>query len=306
MIEVKNLTKNYGSHRAVSNLSFTASGGKVYGFLGPNGAGKSTTMNMITGCLAATEGTVTIDGYDIFEDNVKAKRLIGYLPEQPPVYGDMTVAEYLKFVAAVKKVEFNSDVLKKTGVDGVADRLIKNLSKGYCQRVGIAAALVGDPSVIILDEPTVGLDPQQIIEIRSLIRKLGKDHTVILSSHILTEVRSVCDEILIISNGKLVASDTPENLEALFTDAKSVELSCTCEVSRAKKILASVSGVDSVKCMPKPYGCDATVEGKGNDNLASDIFFAFANEGAALTKLLERALNLEEIFIQLTNEGGEK
>lgn len=222
MIEVKHLCRKYGEHRAVDDLSFTIENGYVYGFLGPNGAGKSTTMNMITGCLAATSGQILIDGYDIFEDAQEAKKRIGYLPEIPPLYQDMTVREFLNFVAKAKGVPKQAlgeqlfSVVSLAGLEEVEERLIKNLSKGYKQRVGIAQALLANPEIIILDEPTVGLDPKQIIEVRDLIRELGKDHTVILSSHILSEVRSVCDQILIISKGKLVANDTPENLEKLY------------------------------------------------------------------------------------------
>ena len=222
MIEVKHLCRKYGEHRAVDDLSFTIENGYVYGFLGPNGAGKSTTMNMITGCLAATSGQVLIDGYDIFEDAQEAKKRIGYLPEIPPLYQDMIVREFLNFVAKAKGVPKQAldeqlfSVVSLAGLEEVEERLIKNLSKGYKQRVGIAQALLGNPEIIILDEPTVGLDPKQIIEVRDLIRELGKDHTVILSSHILSEVRSVCDRILMISKGKLVANDTPENLEKLY------------------------------------------------------------------------------------------
>ena len=222
MIEVKHLCRKYGEHRAVDDLSFTIENGYVYGFLGPNGAGKSTTMNMVTGCLAATSGQILIDGYDIFEDAQEAKKRIGYLPEIPPLYQDMTVREFLNFVAKAKGVPKQAlgeqlfSVVSLAGLEEVEERLIKNLSKGYKQRVGIAQALLANPEIIILDEPTVGLDPKQIIEVRDLIRELGKDHTVILSSHILSEVRSVCDQILIISKGKLVANDTPENLEKLY------------------------------------------------------------------------------------------
>ena len=222
MIEVKNLCKDYGARRAVSDLTFTIEPGHVYGFLGPNGAGKSTTMNILTGCLAATGGQISIDGFDIFEDAKEAKSRIGYLPEQPPLYLDMTVNEYLRFVAAAKGVakekrpEHLAAIVALTQLEEVSDRLIKHLSKGYMQRVGVAQALIGDPEIIILDEPTVGLDPRQIIEIRQLIKELGKEHTVILSSHILSEVRSVCDRLLVIAKGKLVADDTPEALEEKY------------------------------------------------------------------------------------------
>lgn len=222
MIEVKNLCKDYGTQRAVDTLNFTIEPGHVYGFLGPNGAGKSTTMNILTGCLAASSGQVLIGGFDIFEEPAEAKSLIGYLPEQPPLYQEMTVCEYLKFVAAAKcvpKSEVNGQlnaIMEVTQLSDVSERIIKNLSKGYRQRVGIAQALTGNPQIVILDEPTVGLDPKQIIEIRELIRQLGKEHTVILSSHILSEVRSVCDRLLIISKGRLVAEDTPEGLEEKY------------------------------------------------------------------------------------------
>ena len=222
MVEVSHVTKRYGSHVAVDDLSFTIGRGQTYGFLGPNGAGKSTTMNIMTGCLAASEGEVRIGGYDIFEQACEAKRLIGYLPEQPPLYPDSTPREYLRFVGAAKGIpprELSAAAdaaMKLTDIGGMADRLVKNLSKGYRQRVGIAQAILGSPEIIILDEPTAGLDPKQIVEIRELIKELGKTHTVVLSSHILSEVQAVCGTILIISKGRLAACDTPENLERLF------------------------------------------------------------------------------------------
>ena len=230
MIEVTNLTKKYGDHIAVDHLSFRVEKGQIYGFLGPNGAGKSTTMNIITGYLAATEGTVTIDGKDVQKDPEEAKRSIGYLPELPPLYVDMTVREYLDFVAELKKVPKKErkqqidEVMEMTQITDMQQRLIRNLSKGYRQRVGLAQAILGYPEVIILDEPTVGLDPKQIIEIRDLIRKLGENHTVILSSHILSEVSAVCDHIMIIAHGKLVASDSPENLQKLMSGSMELDL----------------------------------------------------------------------------------
>ena len=218
MIEVTNVTKRYGTHTAVDDVSFRVEDGEVVGFLGPNGAGKSTTMNIITGFLSATDGTVTVDGVDVLEDPIGVKRTLGYLPELPPLYVDMTVRDYLRFVARVKGVDradrdgANEEIMKSVGIDHVADRLIRNLSKGYRQRVGLGQALVGDPKALILDEPTIGLDPHQIIEMRDLIRTLGERRTVILSSHILPEVSAVCERIIIISHGKIVASDTAENL----------------------------------------------------------------------------------------------
>ena len=267
MIEVKHLTKRYGSHTAVSDLSFTVEKGQIYGFLGPNGAGKSTTMNIMTGCLAATSGEVVIGGYDIFQDAAQAKRLIGYLPEQPPLYLDRTPKEYLRFVARAKGIpEKNISaeldrVMTVTGTLDVADRLMKNLSKGYRQRVGIAQAVLGDPEVIILDEPTVGLDPRQITEIRELIRQLGKEHTVILSSHILSEVQQVCTTILILSKGKLVACDTPENLERLFAGKSTVELTVEAAEKEIPGILSGVSHIVNRTARRRQDGaCDVTLE----------------------------------------------
>lgn len=230
MIEVKNLTKFYGAHKAVDNISFSVKDGTVCGFCGPNGAGKSTTMNIMTGCLSATSGKVTIGGYDIFEHPIEAKKLIGYLPEQPPLYQEETPREYLRFIAEAKKIrgeDVRNDiekVMEETQISDVSDRLIKNLSKGYKQRVGIAQTLIGNPKVIILDEPTVGLDPIQVVEIRDLIKNLGKKHTVILSSHILTEVQQMCDEIIIISKGRLIAYDTTENLEKMLEPTVMLEI----------------------------------------------------------------------------------
>ena len=255
MIEVKNLCKDYGTHRAVDDLSFTIEPGHVYGFLGPNGAGKSTTMNILTGCLAATSGQVSIDGFDIYEDAKEAKSRIGYLPEQPPLYHDMTVLEYLRFVAAAKGVakdkrdEHLNAIIALTQLGDVENRLIKHLSKGYMQRVGVAQALVSDPEIIILDEPTVGLDPRQIIEIRQLIKELGKEHTVILSSHILSEVRSVCDRLLVIAKGKLVADDTPEALEAKYAPMSFEEI-----------FLELTGEVASVDAIPESFAAKVEAE----------------------------------------------
>ena len=249
MIEVSNLVKRYGDHTAVDHLSFQIEKGKIYGFLGPNGAGKSTTMNMITGYIASTEGTVTIDGHDILEEPEKAKKCIGYLPEQPPLYFDMTVLEYMKFAADLKKIPKDKkksmieEVMDMVKITDMKNRLIKNLSKGYRQRVGLAQAILGYPEVIILDEPTVGLDPKQIIEIRDLIKSLKKKHTVILSSHILSEVSAVCDYVLIISHGKLVASDTPDNLGKLAAGSNNLNLLVKGEKSRIRQLLEEISGV---------------------------------------------------------------
>lgn len=243
MIEVKNLTKYYGDHKAVDNISFSIKDGTVCGFLGPNGAGKSTTMNIMTGCLSATEGSVTISGFDIFDNPIEAKRMIGYLPEQPPLYYEETPREYLRFVAEAKKIprahirDEIERIMKETQITEVADRLIKNLSKGYKQRVGIAQTLIGNPKVVILDEPTVGLDPIQVVEIRDLIKSLGQKHTVILSSHILSEVQNMCDEILIISKGKLIAYDTAENLEKMFQPKSAIEMLTDAGREEAEQVL---------------------------------------------------------------------
>ena len=256
MIEVKNLVKRYGDHVAVNNLSFTVEEGQIYGFLGPNGAGKSTTMNIITGYLASTEGEVLINGHNILEEPEEAKKCIGYLPELPPVYTDMTVLEYLKFVAELKKIPKDQrkkqilEVMNLVKITDMQNRLIKNLSKGYKQRVGLAQAIIGYPEVIILDEPTVGLDPKQIIEIRELIRELAKKHTIILSSHILSEVSAVCNHIMIISKGKLVASDTPEGLMTLLKGGRQMKLSVLGEQSKVEELLRSMESVKDFSMQP--------------------------------------------------------
>ena len=250
---MRNLVKKYGSHLAVDHLGFKIESGRIYGFLGPNGAGKSTTMNIMTGYLGATEGEVLIDGHDILKEPEEAKRHIGYLPEQPPLYVDMTVREYLEFAAELKGIrkakreEEITEIEKMVKIWEVENRLIKNLSKGYRQRVGLAQAILGFPEIIILDEPSVGLDPKQIIEIRDLIRKLAKKHTVILSSHILAEVREVCDYILIISKGRLVASDTPENLEKMLGEHNSVEIETGASPSELRLILKNVPGIEMIE-----------------------------------------------------------
>lgn len=312
MIEVKNLTKRYGNHTAVSDLSFTIEKGQIYGFLGPNGAGKSTTMNIMTGCLAATGGKVTIGGFDIFEEPEKAKKLIGYLPEQPPLYLDRTPREYLTFVGMAKgiaKADLNAQityVMEITQITDVADRLIKNLSKGYKQRVGIAQALLGNPEIIILDEPTVGLDPIQIIEIRELIQKLGKNHTVILSSHILSEVQAVCQTIMIISKGKLVACDTPENLEALFAGETNVEIVCEANEAEIHDILSTLTYAikyDITKQDDTRYQVTIQVANGGDDSVCRDLFWAFSKAGRAILQMSMAKVSLEDIFIELTTDN---
>ncbi len=326
MIEVKNLTKAYGSHIAVSDLSFNIEKGQIYGLLGPNGAGKSTTMNIMTGCLAATSGEVKIEGYDIFEDATKAKKLIGYLPEQPPLYLDRTPREYLTFVAEAKKIPAKEieaqieHVMRLTQISDVQGRLIKQLSKGYKQRVGIAQAILGEPEAVILDEPTVGLDPKQIIEIRELIRELGKNHTVILSSHILSEVQAVCQKVMIISHGRMAACDTPENLERLFAGTTTVNLKVEADACRVLNILAEIQNKGAYSLEEVPGGCllhispaaeaaaeavaGAAAESSGSEGerLCRQLFFAFAEARCAITSMETTRASLEDVFIELTKE----
>ncbi len=310
MIEVKHLTKIYGDHTAVDDLSFTIQPGKIYGLLGPNGAGKSTTMNIVTGCLAATSGTVTVNGHDIYEDPIAAKRCIGYLPEIPPLYTDMTPYEFLSFVAEAKGVAYDEaarqvrEVMELTQISDKQDRLIKNLSKGYRPRVGIAQAMLGNPDIIILDEPTVGLDPKQIIEIRELIRMLGENRTVILSSHILAEVSAVCDHVLIISHGKLVADDTIENLENSVNTTNTLHLSARGDLAAISEILAGIEGILDCEQIPNGNGIlDLKLTVSKERDLRDDIFFAMAEHKIPVLTMELEELTLENIFLSLT--GGE-
>lgn len=308
MIEVRNLVKKYGNHLAVDHLDFTLEAGRIYGFLGPNGAGKSTTMNIMTGYLGATEGEVLIDGHDILKEPEEAKKHIGYLPEQPPLYMDMTVREYLRFAAELKKIprakreEAVTEVEKMVRVKDVENRLIKNLSKGYRQRVGLAQAVLGFPEIIILDEPSVGLDPKQIVEIRELIRQLAKGHTVILSSHILAEVREVCDYILIISKGKLVASDTPENLEKMLGDADTIEIEVKASQALTKEILKTIPGIEqtSVKASGEEGIAAAVIREKKGEDIRENLFRTFAEKNVPLLTLQTRRVSLEDVFMELT------
>lgn len=312
MIEVNNLVKRYGDHTAVDHLSFKIEKGKIYGFLGPNGAGKSTTMNIITGYIASTEGTVSIDGHDILEEPEKARKCIGYLPEQPPLYFDMTVLEYMRFAADLKKIpkdkknKMIEEVMDTVKITDMKNRLIKNLSKGYRQRVGLAQAILGYPDVIILDEPTVGLDPKQIIEIRDLIKNLKQKHTVILSSHILSEVSAVCDYVLIISHGKLVASDTPENLGKLAAGSNNLSLVIKGDKEKIRILLGEISGVR-----------DISIEGSGEEgewnvkltteehtDIREDVFFKMAENRYPILEMQSKKVSLEEIFLELTEDGA--
>ncbi len=308
MIEVRNLVKRYGNHLAVDHLNFTVDTGQIYGFLGPNGAGKSTTMNIMTGYLGATEGEVIINGHNILEEPEEAKRCIGYLPEMPPLYLDMTVREYLDFVAELKKIpkkerkEQVEQSMLLVKIFDVQHRLIKNLSKGYRQRVGFAQAIIGFPEIIILDEPTVGLDPKQIIEIRSQIRELAKKHTVLLSSHILAEVQEVCDYILIISQGRLVASDTPENLENLMSDQQTVEILARGSRDTVKKIVNSVPGIRQAAY--EDGGEKQTVKvvltPKSGADIRESLFTAFSKADCPLLMLYQSRTTLEDVFLELT------
>lgn len=310
MIEVKNLVKNYGDHTAVDHLSFTVEKGQIYGFLGPNGAGKSTTMNIMTGYLGATDGEVLINGHDILKEPEAAKKSIGYLPELPPLYMDMTVMEYLKFSTELKKIKKEDreaeieKALKLVKLADVQDRLIKNLSKGYKQRVGLAQAILGFPEIIILDEPTVGLDPKQIIEIRELIRELAKEHTVILSSHILAEIREVCDYIMIISKGKLVASDTPEHLEELMNGSDTIHIETRAEEETVREILSGLKDIEDVTYTQENEILKAEVKTKERKDIREAIFSAFAEAQCPLLTLQKTTVSLEEVFLELT--GGQK
>lgn len=311
MIEINNLVKKYGDHVAVDDLSLTVEPGKIYGFLGPNGAGKSTTMNIITGYLGATSGEVKINGHDIFKEPEEAKKCIGYLPEIPPLYVDMTVREYLDFVAELKKFEkslrkrYVEEAMETTGITDVANRMIRNLSKGYRQRVGFAQAILGYPEIIILDEPTVGLDPKQIIEIRELIKKLGEKHTVILSSHILTEISAVCDHVFIISKGKLVASDATENLVSLMSGAQEIEVTVRTDVANAQKELAAISEISKVEVKNEDAG-ELVVYAKKGADVREDVFRTLAEKHFAVLEMHTIEKSLEDVFLEITQEGEEK
>ncbi|MCI9033315.1 MAG: ABC transporter ATP-binding protein [Lachnospiraceae bacterium] len=310
MIEVKNITKRYGNHVAVDNLSFQVEKGMIYGFLGPNGAGKSTTMNIMTGYIAATDGTVEINGYDILKEPEKAKKCIGYLPELPPVYPDMTVEEYLIFVAEIKQVKKAerrdqiASIMEQTQIAEVKGRLIRNLSKGYKQRVGLAQAIVGYPEVIILDEPTVGLDPKQIIEMRELIKTLSEKHTIILSSHILSEVSAVCDHIMIISKGKLAASDTPEGLMTLLKGGKQLEISVLGEQERFEKILSEIEDIENYKIAADTNKKElhGVVRFGADKDIRKELFYRLAASDMPIMSLGLSEKSLEDVFLALTEE----
>ena len=306
MIEVKDLTRVYGNHTAVDNISFTVEDGKIYGFLGPNGAGKSTTMNMITGCLSITSGQILINGYDIFEKPEKAKKCIGYLPEIPPLYTDMTPYEYLMFVAGAKGVKRGerkkavADAIEATGLSEMKNRLIKNLSKGYKQRVGIAQAIVSKPEIIILDEPTVGLDPIQIIEIRDLIKSLAKDHTVIISSHILSEIKAVCDDVIIINKGKIIACDSIENLESTLKGKLEIKLEIKASFEKIKELLCDYQ----VSFEEEENGyVKVVVSAEGDEKeVMENIFNIFADAKKPVISMSRIKADLENIFVEMTEK----
>lgn len=314
MIEVTNLVKDYGNHHAVKGINFTVGEGQIVGLLGPNGAGKSTTMNIMTGYISATSGNVKIGDYDMLEQPLKAKKLIGYLPEMPPLYEDMTVNEYLDFVCSLKGIRKKkerkdaiADVEEAVRITDVKGRLIKNLSKGYKQRVGLAQALIGNPSLLILDEPTVGLDPNQIIEIRSLIKKLGEKHTIILSSHILSEVNAICDYVLIIDQGHLVAEDTPEHLAEHFADKNRILLSIKGEKDLIEEALEESEYIASYEVTGENEGVlDVTAETTGKEDIRDALFFEFADKKLPIIKMEMETLSLEDVFLKLTGKEGEE
>lgn len=312
MIEINHLVKKYGSHVAVDDLSLTVEPGKIYGFLGPNGAGKSTTMNIITGYLAATSGEVKINGFDVLKQPEEAKKCVGYLPELPPLYMDMTVKEYLDFVAELKKIEkslragYVKEAMKITKTEEVSGRLIRNLSKGYRQRVGFAQAVLGYPEILILDEPTVGLDPKQIIEIRDLIKELGKKHTIILSSHILSEISAVCDHVFIISHGKLVASDSTENLLERMTGAQEIELLVKAEEDTAETAIREVAQVERCeKTESKEDGAvQLLVTAKKDADVREAIYHTCVEHHMPILEMKAASKSLEDVFLELTSQEG--
>ena len=309
MITVEHLTKYYGTHLAVDDISFEITEGHVYGFLGPNGAGKSTTMNIITGCLSATDGKVLIDGHDIFEEPDAAKRCIGYLPEHPPLYMNESAEDYLRFVGEAKGMrgmELNAqirEVVEKTGLENVKHRRISQLSKGYKQRVGIAQALLGNPKVIILDEPTVGLDPIQIIEIRELIMELGKTHTVIFSSHILTEIQAICDQILMIAKGKLVAFGSAEDLQKQLSGDQEIVLTTDAPDAELREIIGGIEEITDITTNAGEWELTVAHIRSGHENiydLSAAVFLAFAQSDRVILEMTLKRSNLEDVFIELS------
>ena len=308
MIEITALTKRYGKNLALDNISFSIAKGEIVGFLGPNGAGKSTTMNIITGYLSSTSGSVKVDGFDILDNPNEVKKRVGYLPEIPPLYVDMTVEEYLDFVFDLKKIKglnkkaHITEIVEKVGIENVYRRRISHLSKGYKQRVGLAQALLGNPEVLILDEPTVGLDPKQIIEIRNVIKELGKDHTVILSSHILSEISAVCERVIIIKNGRIVAEDTPENLSKQFGGSM-IELKIGADASSAVAVIEAIEGVESVTVKEDSENeclVEVSTTLKDNTEFSKTLFFRLAENSMPILMQNTVKASLEDVFIELT------
>jgi len=314
VIEIRNLTKKYGNHIAVDDISLDIKPGKVYGFLGPNGAGKSTTMNIITGYLAPTSGEVKIDGHDIYKEPEEAKACIGYLPEIPPLYVDMKVEEYLEFVAELKKV--SKDNIKKevervinlTRINDVSSRIINNLSKGYRQRVGMAQAIIGSPKIIILDEPTVGLDPNQIKEVRDLIKSLAGDHTVILSSHILSEISETCSHVFIINKGKIIANNSIETLSNYFNSKQVLEIVAKGDLNKSKEVIEKIEDIESVSVEngTEEGTINITVTAHYSKDVREDVSLALSSEKISIFEMKEDVKSLEDVFLQLTNEEGEE
>ena len=312
MIKIEHLTKSYGTHRAISDVSFEIKEGEIVGFLGPNGAGKSTTMNILTGCLSSDAGEVSVNGMDILKQPLEAKRLIGYLPEQPPVYPEMTVSEYLGFVYDLKhctlpRREHINEICDVVRIADVKNRLIGNLSKGYRQRVGIAQALVGNPPVLIFDEPTVGLDPKQIIEVRNLLRTLGKNHTVILSTHILPEVQATCGRLIVIDNGRIIADRPTDELTRVIRDSRRYRIRVAGPVSDVLAALRSVGGIQRVEAEAERDGEAATFlfESAAGTDVRRTVFFALSEKGLPIYGLEPVGRDLEDVFLQLIENGGE-
>lgn len=318
MIEINNLVKKYGEHVAVDRLSLKLENGRIYGLLGANGAGKSSTMNIVTGYLGATSGEIKVDGFDIMSKPKKAKEHIGYLPEIPPLYLEMTVREYMDFVAGLKKLDkklkekYILDAMEETGLLDVSDRLIKNLSKGYRQRVGLAQAILGNPDNVILDEPMVGLDPKQIIEIRDLIKKLGENHTVLLSSHILTEISAVCDHVFVISKGKLVASDTTENLLNQMSGVREIKLQVKIPLGKDKNIVTEcLSDIENIEQIDEEDNendeiYSYTIKADCKKDIREQIFKKMVENSISILELHTVEKSLEDVFLELTQEGEER
>ncbi len=315
MIEVKNFTKKYGNFVAVDNISFVVNDGEIVGLLGPNGAGKSTTMNAITGYIEQTDGEITVNGYDTIKRSKKSKREIGYMPEGTPLYMDLTIKEFVTYMAELRKVNRKErkakvqEVIEKVGLSDMQNKLIKNLSRGQKQRVSLAGTLIGDPKVLILDEPTVGLDPKQVTEIRSLIKELGKKHTVILSSHILSEVSQICDKVIIINKGKIVAEDTPENLENKTSNSNIVYITIEDPENKIETMKDKINGIKNIKFIEeledktKKYEITANKE---NEDLRKEIFKEFAKEGITIFEMKKPEATLEDAFMKIIGEGGKK